>query len=86
MTRKVALRKPIEVFGKSYNELELKEPSGGLYLKLGDPRILVFNASGSGYWIEQSETINAYLDKLVYARRPPLRPFSACSRWKTPWR
>jgi hypothetical protein len=61
----IHLSKPIELFGKRLTELELREPSGGDYLRNGDPRILVFNASGSGYWVEQNETIRAYLEKCL---------------------
>jgi hypothetical protein len=51
--------------GKKSPEIDLKEPSGALYVKLGDPRLLVFNPSGSGYWIEQNEVIKAYLEALI---------------------
>jgi hypothetical protein len=61
----VKLSKPVEVFGKCVGAVELKEPTGGLYVKLGEPRILVFNASGSGYWVENAETIGSYLDHLL---------------------
>jgi hypothetical protein len=66
----VALRKPIQVFDKTLNSIKLKEPMGGLYLKLGDPRLLVFNPSGSGYWIEQPEVIRTYLETLVDEEAP----------------
>jgi hypothetical protein len=59
------LMKPVEVFGKRVASVELKEPSGGLYVRLGDPRVLVFNASGSAYWVEQAPVIGEYFDKLV---------------------
>jgi hypothetical protein len=61
----VTLSKPVEIFGKRVSAVELKEPNAGLYVKLGDPRTLVFNASGSGYWVENAETIRAYLDQLI---------------------
>jgi len=59
------LQKGFEAHGRLTTEIELKEPPGGLYIKLGDPRILVLNASGSGYWVEQPETISAYFDRLI---------------------
>ena len=65
MNKRVTLRKPFEAHGKMTAEIELKEPSGALYIKLGDPRILIFNASGSGYWVEQPETIDAYFRALI---------------------
>ena len=61
----VALSKPVQIFGKTAGSIELKEPNGGQFVRLGEPRILVFNASGSGYWIENAETIRAYLDALI---------------------
>lgn len=62
---KISLAKPIETFGKKCAEIELREPSGYLYIKLGDPRLLVFNPSGSGYWIEQPEIIRAYFETII---------------------
>lgn len=61
----IKLTKPIEVFGKKLGAIELKEPSGGLYVRLGEPRTLVFNQSGSGYWVENASAIGAYLDQLI---------------------
>jgi hypothetical protein len=61
----VKLSKPVQIFGKTVGSVELKEPNGGQFVRLGEPRILVFNASGSGYWIENAETIRAYLDLLI---------------------
>lgn len=65
MNKSIKLEKPLEVHGKKSGEIELKEPSGALYVKLGDPRLLVFNPSGSGYWVEQNEIIKAYLEALI---------------------
>jgi len=65
VAKTIKLAKPVKFHDKLLEEIELKEPSGGLYVKLGDPRVLVFNASGSGYWVEQNETIGAYLEACV---------------------
>jgi hypothetical protein len=62
---KVELTKPIELHGKRLTEIELREPTGGLYVKHGEPRTLVFNSSGSGYWVAQQEVIKAYLEALI---------------------
>ena len=62
---KVTLSKPIELAGKRLTEVELKEPNGGLYVRIGDPRTLVFNASGSGYYVPQQEAIKAYFEELI---------------------
>ena len=40
----VTLSKPIQIFGKTVGSVELKEPNGGQFVRLGEPRILVFNA------------------------------------------
>jgi hypothetical protein len=61
----VTLSKPITIFAKTVGSIELKEPNGGQFVKHGEPRTLVFNASGSGYWVENAETIRAYLDLLI---------------------
>jgi hypothetical protein len=62
----VKLLRPLPWFdGQTITEVKIKEPTGGQYVKLGDPRTLVFNASGSGYWVEQADTIRAYLETCV---------------------
>jgi len=65
VAKTVKLSKPVKFHDKLLDEIELKEPSGGLYVKLGDPRVLVFNASGSAYWVERNETISEYLEACV---------------------
>jgi hypothetical protein len=66
---KIKLSQPIPGFiadgSMKPDELELKEPVGWLYIRLGEPRVMVFNASGSGYWVEQTDVIRAYLEELV---------------------
>ena len=61
----VKLAMPIELAGRRLTEITLKEPNGGLYIKTGEPRTLVFNASGSGYWVEQVDAIKTYLEALI---------------------
>src|SRR4051794_7498552 len=62
----VKLTKPVEVFGQTLNEITLREPTGKLYSRLGDPRIPIMNAtSGSGYWVDREEIISQYLDTLI---------------------
>ena len=50
---------------KPITEVELKEPNGAMYVRLGDPRTPVFGASGSMYFIENAEVIGKYLDALL---------------------
>jgi len=61
----VTLSKPVTIFGKTVGSVELKEPNGGQFVRLGEPRVLVFTQSGSGYFIENVEVIRAYLDALI---------------------
>jgi hypothetical protein len=61
----VKLAKPFRWHDETVNELELKEPTGALYTRLGEPRVLVYNATGSGYYVEQPDVIRAYLEQLV---------------------
>lgn len=62
----IKLDKPVEAYGRKREQIELKEPSGGLYARLGEPRLGVYNdKSGHGYFVEQMDVINQYFDKLV---------------------
>lgn len=62
----ISLTQPVEAFGETFSELALKEPTGKLYSRLGEPRIPVVNESaGSGYWVTRDEIINQYLDVLL---------------------
>lgn len=62
----IKLDTPVTAFGQTYDAITLKEPTGGLYARLGEPRIGVYNdKSGSGYFLEQKDIISQYLDRLV---------------------
>ena len=63
-TKTLQLMVPIEHHGQTLTHVALREPSGGLYARLGDPRVAVRTKEG-GYWVEQPEVIKAYLDKLI---------------------
>ena len=60
----VKLSTPFEHHGATVDSVELREPSGGLYSQLGDPRIAVRDAEG-GYWVEKDDTIKRYLDRCI---------------------
>ena len=65
-TKIVKLLRPFPwVDGQMVTQITLKEPSGRQYVKLGDPRVLVWNTSGGGYWVEQQEVIAAYLESCI---------------------
>lgn len=70
-SKTIKLARPIPIGPKSIGEIEIKEPSGGLYTRLGEPRVMVYNASGSGYWVEQAQTVEAYLVELVQVPADP---------------
>jgi hypothetical protein len=61
----VKLATPIVWFEKKVTEIELREPTGGEYVRLGDPRVLVRAQTGSGYFVEQNEVIEKYLDACI---------------------
>ena len=66
MTIIIKLDTPVEAFGRKIEDITLKEPTGGLYARLGEPRIGIYNeASKSGYYIEQRDVISQYLDRLI---------------------
>ena len=63
-TKDVDLLDPFEHHNSTIGRIRLKEPSGGQFAMLGEPRIWIRNAVG-GYWVEQPEVIRQYLDKLI---------------------
>lgn len=63
-TKTVTLIRPIEHHNATITQVQLREPSGGLYARLGDPRVLVRTKEG-GYYVDQPEVIRAYLDKII---------------------
>ena len=63
-TKTIELAQPFEHHGATVTHVELKEPSGALYAQLGDPRIVVQTKDG-GYYVEQTEVVKRYLDKLI---------------------
>lgn len=65
MNVKIKLSKPFTLYNKRVDEIEIKEPTGGAYAQLGEPRVLVHTNSGGGYLVEQPAVINAYLEKCL---------------------
>ncbi len=63
----VKLATPVVVHEKVISEIELREPSGGEYVRLGDPRVLVRSQTGSGYFVEQNDVISQYVEKCIVA-------------------
>ena len=62
----IKLTTPVEAFNRRYTEVTLREPTGALFLRLGEPRIPVLSGESGGYYfVEQAPIINAYLEKLV---------------------
>jgi hypothetical protein len=61
----VELANPIEWFSKKVTVLKIKEPTGHLYVTIGEPRILVHTNSGGGYFVEQPAAITQYLERCI---------------------
>ena len=51
--------------GPALTEIRLKEPTGQLFIDLGEPRVLVTNRNGSMVLSEMPETIKSYLDRCI---------------------
>ena len=66
-TMTVKLATPVVVHEKVITEIDLREPSGGEYVRLGDPRVLVRSQTGSGYFVEQNDVISQYVEKCIVA-------------------
>lgn len=65
MKKTIKLATLVELFGKKITEIQLREPNGGEYVRLGDPRVLVRSQTGSGYFVEQNDVIEKYLDVCI---------------------
>ncbi len=63
----VKLATPVVAHEKVVSEIELREPTGGEYVRLGDPRVLVRSQTGSGYFVEQNDVIAQYVEKCMVA-------------------
>ena len=58
----IKLADPVTVYETKYSQIVLREPRGDVFNRLGPPRVPVYNQSaGSGYFVEQNDTIAAYL-------------------------
>ncbi|MGH6848473.1 MAG: hypothetical protein ACREC0_13870 [Methylocella sp.] len=61
----VPLECPVKWFGKSISTVELREPTAGEYLELGEPVVWARSADGAVFGVEQPSVISAYLAKCV---------------------
>lgn len=62
----IKLADPVTVYETKYSQIVLREPRGDVFNRLGPPRVPVYNQSaGSGYFVEQNDTIAAYLKALI---------------------
>lgn len=64
-TETIQLADPFELHQKKVTAIKLKEPSGRLYSKLGEPRLVIHAQAGGAYFVEQPEAINAYLEGTI---------------------
>ena len=62
----IRLSEPVTAYERTFHEITLREPTGALFMRLGQPRVPVtnFNA-GSGYLVEREDTIVEYLKALI---------------------
>jgi hypothetical protein len=66
MTNKIIqLKRPIELAGETVKEVQIKEPTGSLYIEHGDPRMLVKNADQALYYVEDRGAIKGYLEACI---------------------
>lgn len=62
---KIKLDQPFEWHGRQVEEVEVREPTGWEAATIGEPRVLVHNASMGGYFVEMPDIIAKYLSKIV---------------------
>lgn len=70
----IQLAKPFMWFDQKIEKVLMKEPTGGLYLRHGEPQILI-RIDGGTYYHEREETIGAYVKELLVMEDG--RPFEA---------
>ena len=61
----IQLSEPLPWFSKTIEKLVVKEPSGALYLDLGEPRFFVRAADGTIFPIEREDVVAKYLGQIV---------------------
>jgi hypothetical protein len=62
--KKITLQTPFMWFDKRVERVVLKEPSGRLYMVLGEPRYVI-QVDGGGYFHERDEVIAKYIAELL---------------------
>ena len=58
----IKLKEPVFLHDQHITELRFREPTGGQYLDIGEPRMLARNVDGTLYWVEDREAIKRYVD------------------------
>jgi len=64
-SKKLSLSKPIEIHDEIISELEFKEPTGAIFLDLGEPRILSKSKDDILYLIDNDAVIKDYMHRCV---------------------
>jgi hypothetical protein len=65
VAKAIALVDPVEdFFGQRIETVYLRPPTAALGVQLGEPRLACVSKDAS-YWVEQSDVIAAYIDRLL---------------------
>lgn len=64
-TIKVYLVDGFDWHGEKVGTLDIRAPNGQLHAMYGEPRILVYNPDGAGYYVDQPAVIRQYTEALV---------------------
>jgi hypothetical protein len=72
---RLKLRRPVATYGGSVSEVTLQEPSGGLYLRLGDPIRRVYEIADDGQTrrleqIIRRDVVRQYISELSEIKDP----------------
>lgn len=72
-TKTLVLADVRELNSQTVSELQFKEPTGGIYLDLGEPRIWTKTKDGQYFLMENDATIKVYVEQcLVNHEQIPL--------------
>lgn len=65
VTRTIPLSEPVTLHDKTHTEIRLREPTGGMLLDFGEPRIYSRTADGSFFGVEDRVAVASYLNACV---------------------
>ncbi len=68
-SKTIELSFPVEWHKEKVDSVDIREPTGGDYLDLGDPRKVVQRIDGSVLWEENNAVIKSYLERCVIVKQ-----------------